>query len=96
MRSIPTRVGTTNEVAACRFRIAVHPHACGDYDIPTLQAMADDGPSPRVWGLRLKANLLLRHLGPSPRVWGLRSLASWEKAEERSIPTRVGTTGASP
>ncbi len=36
------------------------------------------------------------HRGPSPRVWGLRGGTPLSLAHPRSIPTRVGTTAASP
>ncbi len=52
MRSIPTRVGTTSRPQR-RGRIrAVHPHACGDYRVYRWVAGTENGPSPRVWGLR--------------------------------------------
>ncbi len=37
-----------------------------------------------------------RSIGPSPRVWGLRGPHPQTRLEERSIPTRVGTTLARP
>ena len=52
-RFIPTRVGTTNVVAASILAIAVHPHACGDYAFCIRDRVVEAGSSPRVWGLLL-------------------------------------------
>ncbi len=36
--------------------MSVHPHVCGEYAPPIIWAWADNGSSPRVWGIRGAAN----------------------------------------
>ena len=50
-RFIPTRVGNTRPGWAARPATPVHPHACGEYQISTLQKDVSSGSSPRVWGI---------------------------------------------
>ncbi len=92
-RSIPTRVGTTSTWTANSGRIAVHPHACGDYEHLDGELGPNRGPSPRVWGLRWGLQRAGQNRGPSPRVWGLHAEEVRNLLDQRSIPTRVGTTG---
>ena len=49
-RIIPTRVGTSFELAGVRFSAFYHPHACGDKLNLLLSAFQQSGSSPRVWG----------------------------------------------
>ena len=54
-RFIPTRVGNTAKDSGKLAFPAVHPHACGEYNrIMTLE-QAENGSSPRVWGILLAA-----------------------------------------
>ncbi len=53
VRSIPTRVGTTDRIRPRILGHTVHPHACGDYPEPDGAYGTIAGPSPRVWGLRI-------------------------------------------
>ena len=51
-RFIPTRVGNTTFSPLSKYMPAVHPHACGEYGMPTRCLRMDSGSSPRVWGIR--------------------------------------------
>ena len=53
-RSIPTRVGISCLGASLPSLPAVHPHARGDLDSPTLPVVSMSGPSPRAWGSRVE------------------------------------------
>ena len=55
-RFIPTRVGNTPLKPACRSKLAVHPHACGEHGNPTFCGHAYAGSSPRVWGTPYKTS----------------------------------------
>ncbi|KAF0093300.1 MAG: hypothetical protein E1N59_2992 [Puniceicoccaceae bacterium 5H] len=50
-RSIPTRVGNTNNSLLCLALISVHPHAGGEYTDGPHIASVRVGPSPRGWGI---------------------------------------------
>ena len=50
-RFIPTRVGNTSSVLIMTWVSSVHPHACGEYWLPQIQAPEGRGSSPRVWGI---------------------------------------------
>ena len=56
-RFIPTRVGNTEIPDRCISLIAVHPHACGEYDLTVLTPVAVPGSSPRVWGILVVVSL---------------------------------------
>ncbi len=49
-RFIPTRVGNTRATSEIRAPVSVHPHACGEHNVPTASAPLKYGSSPRVWG----------------------------------------------
>ena len=49
-RFTPTRVGTTFLVLRMTAQTAVHPHACGDNNLPPLSRSSITGSPPRVWG----------------------------------------------
>ena len=51
-RFIPTRVGNTVELGQQPVGLAVHPHACGEYDGGIMKAASETGSSPRVWGIQ--------------------------------------------
>jgi len=53
-RSIPTRVGNTLNILLFSLSISVHPHACGEYFVFSNLTLEISGPSPRVWGIRLR------------------------------------------
>ena len=53
-RTIPTRVGRTVVAAFPVPRAADHPHACGENPESMTPAPTGCGPSPRVWGERMK------------------------------------------
>ncbi len=68
-RAIPTRVGTTSINLWPSFKPSGHPHACGDYCISSVTSLVDNGPSPRVWGLRgLQTGLSGQHRAIPTRV----------------------------
>ena len=50
-RFIPTRVGNTGKRDASAGRMAVHPHACGEYPRAAYARGDYSGSSPRVWGI---------------------------------------------
>ena len=50
VRIIPTRVGTSSEIAERTSRLRDHPHASGDKKNFLFVNGADMGSSPRVWG----------------------------------------------
>ena len=50
-RFIPTRVGNTLCPLSRLMPQPVHPHACGEYSLPTPPLMRATGSSPRVWGI---------------------------------------------
>ena len=54
-RAIPTCVGTTAQDIAAAKAQSGHPHVRGDYENPTHLASRSHGPSPRAWGLQLRA-----------------------------------------
>ena len=49
-RSIPTGVGKTQSLFENYAEAAVHPHGCGENNIPCQSFDIVFGPSPRVWG----------------------------------------------
>ena len=53
-RTIPTRVGRTILPIIGTWGIADHPHACGENVCGVEQRPSVNGPSPRVWGERLR------------------------------------------
>ena len=50
-RFIPTRVGNTSSGWFTHQSCAVHPHACGEYQLWGAYSRAQGGSSPRVWGI---------------------------------------------
>ena len=48
-----------------------HPQACGENGNILYKLAQQDGPSPRVWGIRIIAVHIDLIAGPSPRVWGI-------------------------
>ena len=50
-RFIPTRVGNTSAFSFSNSFSAVHPHACGEYDVEPGVMHGQLGSSPRVWGI---------------------------------------------
>ena len=54
-RTIPTRVGRTTNGANSQAVVSDHPHACGENFSSAICRACDFGPSPRVWGERLRA-----------------------------------------
>ena len=52
-RFIPTYVGFTLPTFWSRPRKKVHPHARGVYQLSRDEELAQFGPSPRTWGLRM-------------------------------------------
>jgi len=56
-RSIPTGVGTTRRSRSSRWTGSVHPHRCGDNATERTSAVAQNGPSPQVWGQRAGGRL---------------------------------------
>ena len=50
VRFTPTRVGTTNRIAPCRYRHPVHPHARGDNSASRSFFSPAVGSPPRAWG----------------------------------------------
>ena len=50
-RFIPTRVGNTATIRLEKDELAVHPHACGEYDRAGMAGIPGRGSSPRVWGI---------------------------------------------
>ncbi len=83
-RSIPTRVGTTSSPLAAALRAAVHPHACGDYDITPMPTSETGGPSPRVWGLRLQQIVERQRQRSIPTRVGT-TQGQWRGSERRSV-----------
>ena len=49
-RFIPTHVGNTSNVLPFRIYYPVHPHACGEHQLPAGPVMGRAGSSPRMWG----------------------------------------------
>ena len=49
-RFIPTPVGRLSHAPPCRYRHAVHPHACGEIYILNTLLPPQFGSSPRLWG----------------------------------------------
>ncbi len=95
-RSIPTRVGTTPPPRHGPPLEAVHPHACGDYEVGPGDFIRPDRSIPTRVGTTAWAwAAVSAAFGPSPRVWGLRLHARRFARPYRSIPTRVGTTARS-
>ena len=69
-RFIPTHVGNTPGVLRARFRLPVHPHACGEHFLFTTSSSPVVGSSPRMWGtpypgypLRSAARFIPTHVG---------------------------------
>ena len=52
-RFIPTRVGNSPHSRRKALPVSVHPHACGEQDLITLEELQSYGSSPRVWGTGL-------------------------------------------
>ena len=50
-RFIPTRVGNTSQALEIIAPVAVHPHACGEYQAVDSPISSSTGSSPRVWGI---------------------------------------------
>ena len=72
VRSIPTRVGTTDPGLYGSALLPVHPHACGDY-APGVYGGGCGPVHPHACGDYEAVSILSLWLsGPSPRVWGLR------------------------
>ena len=61
-RFIPTRVGNTHQSPYSWNRVTVHPHACGEYPAAECLRYAVRGSSPRVWGIRVENDPVLRAL----------------------------------
>ena len=61
-RYTPTRVGTSARRSRLCPRLAVHPHACGDFCTAIPALSAPRGTPPRVWGLRLSGSRAGRRL----------------------------------
>ena len=59
-RFIPTRVGNTHQSPYSWNRVTVHPHACGEYPAAECLRYAVRGSSPRVWGIRVENDPVLR------------------------------------
>ena len=61
-RFIPTHVGNTRLPRSARYRLSVHPHACGEHGLPMRPRTAMAGSSPRMWGTRSRiAMRMTRH-----------------------------------
>ncbi len=74
------------------FFLAVHPHACGEYEEGGVHTNVASGPSPRVWGILV---VWIRHragLRSIPTRVGNTSPLSYSLRRPRSIPTPVGNT----
>ncbi len=54
IRTIPTRVGRTKDATPCAPAAPDHPHACGENHAPVRNRRRFSGPSPRVWGERMR------------------------------------------
>ncbi|AFD28154.1 hypothetical protein DGo_PE0010 (plasmid) [Deinococcus gobiensis I-0] len=54
-RSIPTPVGNACNITTETRAHPVHPHACGERKEGEFKSIAPSGPSPRLWGTRLRA-----------------------------------------
>ena len=62
VRFIPTNVGNMNLPFDNRFRIAVHPHECGEHVIAGIITSRAHGSSPRMWGTSVHLSSAGRHL----------------------------------
>ena len=89
VRFIPTGVGNTGGCPRWRRLLPVHPHGCGEHDVPTIVGSPATGSSPRVWGTRH------RHLFNSgngrfiPTGVGNTAASAISRACSRFIPTHV-------
>ena len=61
IRFTPTRVGNTCAHCARPLRLAVHPHACGEYLVAGGSGIARRGSPPRVWGILLAVRTDAQH-----------------------------------
>jgi len=91
-RSIPTRVGNTHISFWFRSSVAVHPHACGEYDLVEANLRAMGGPSPRVWGIQFVVVYVYPWPRSIPTRVGNTKVDCIQLLDQRSIPTRVGNT----
>ena len=95
-RAIPTCVGTTQKPDRPPPPPPGHPHVCGDYGRSNLGQGALDGPSPRVWGLRLPLARGRSGARAIPTCVGTTPPGRTACRGGRAIPTCVGTTRPSP
>ena len=73
----------------------VHPHACGEHQIPTKSRFQSAGSSPRLWGTPSRNDIDYFPVGSSPRLWGTHLGDHHASAKLRFIPTPVGNTSPS-
>ena len=52
-RFIPTYVGNTQRLSMHLYRLAVHPHVCGEHSLSSICIQLYSGSSPRMWGTQL-------------------------------------------
>ena len=89
---IPARAGFTRLLGLYHFTWKDHPRACGVYRETAGAGSLDRGSSPRVRGLRSRAQPQSSAEGSSPRVRGLRVLWRLRGCGGRIIPARAGFT----
>gem|GEM_PF-3724043 len=76
-RFTPTPVGNTYSISAPAARLAVHPHACGEYTLSPACKSASCGSPPRLWGIHCSAFRVrcIKRFTPTP-VGNTRDLQS--------------------
>ena len=88
-RFIPTHVGHTHHLLPPAPLYAVHPHACGAYERAKEVAIDKYGSSPRMWGIRPAAGIIIHSNAVHPHACGAYDRVRQPGPHERGSSPRM-------